>query len=411
MARSLGVGLMTLVLFAIASAELRGQDIVLSELYGRGVHAYFENDFSESQALLSEAIELGSRDPRAYYYRGLIHAQSGRSDQAEADFQTGARLEVTNDERIYPVGHSLQRIQGPLRLTLEAHRRDARLAVKVQEHKEQRARYDRVRQAEGDVLRAPSPPAALPAAPGVDPSDPFAGDADAPRAVEAPPAELPEAPADAGPAPPAAPAAPATPDDNPFGEIPFGAPLDAPPATEPADDNPFGALSPPAEAAPPEGAPAEPAPALPAEDAPNPFGEAEVDPADVFGAEPEAEDSGAAAGPSGPLGAIFRALTRSLPDAPAAPADAPASPSLAPASGAGQPAEAPAASPDSDPFGVPLEAPASGANLDDIFGTAPPTQPPAAAEPAAEPATEDEDPAADNPFGDNPFGEDPFGTP
>ena len=477
MARSVRVGLIALVGLILVAADLRGQDTVLSELYGRGVHSYFENDFTRARAQLTEAIELGSRDPRAYYYRGLINAQMGLADEAESDFRTGAQLEITNDERIFPVGQSLQRIQGPLRLTLENYRRDARLAAKIQERKEQRARYEQLREAEGDVLRGPLPPAPLPSTPGDDPTDPFSPPgAAAPRPTEnqpAPPVERPAAPAetpaepnifddpadttatptpdaplepnpfnepspDAGPATmPAQPNTPATPaTDDIFGDpgqpgadifaptpdtsaAPQPGTTPAAPATDdifgdpgqpgadvfspspdtgaapqpgttpatPATDDIFGgpgqpgadifSPSPDTGAAPQPGTtPATPATddifgnppgtSTPAEAAPNaegagaepsPFGEAAVDPVDVFGEEPLSVTTAESdrGGPSGTLGAILRAFAGAIPAAEAvAPATPPNQPGLAPATGSTGPAagQQPAAAPsEDDPFG------------------------------------------------------------
>ncbi|MEX2359350.1 MAG: hypothetical protein WEE51_13560, partial [Pirellulaceae bacterium] len=205
-------------------AQAQSDDAVLLELYGRGVHTFHRHDFQGAHKLLSDAIDLGSRDPRAYYFRGLALMEMGRPEQAEADFQAGAQLE-TESVQTYSIGQALERVQGPARLKLEVFREQVRLEHYVQRKAIERQRYEQLRRAEEDVIRqprtAPSAPRSVPV-PDTDESDPF-GDATPGQA-----------PADPAPLPPTAPAD--AEEDDPFG----GAPMpEAPPATPAPSDDPF----------------------------------------------------------------------------------------------------------------------------------------------------------------------------
>jgi hypothetical protein len=236
----------------------------LAELYGQGVHAYFRGDVRTAHQFFSDAIEQGSRDPRCYFYRGLAYASLGRPTEAEADYKSGAALEVSSTDRIYPVSDSLQRIQGRTRLQIEKHRQVARLTAHTKATQVQKARYEQLKRSEPDVLRAPdrgqsaAVPQELPQPMGPQPmgpepmgaaSDPFAGAAAAaPEKAPEKPAQpemptVPETDPFGVPATPAAPPTPPAPANdattNPF-EDDKPAAMPAAPATPPAaDDNPF----------------------------------------------------------------------------------------------------------------------------------------------------------------------------
>jgi hypothetical protein len=207
-----------------------GQDMVLSQMYGSGVHAYFSGDYPQAIEELKSAIDAGSKDPRTYYFRGLAALRMGMTDSAEEDFKSGAGLEAKTLERFYPVSRSLERIQGTDRVVLEKHRAQARAIAYQDKQKKEQARYERLRRAEETVLRSTPTAQPLPA-PTPAPSVPIA--APAPPAADDPFGEAPAAPA--------APVAPA--EDDPFGETPPPAtPAPAPPAA--AEEDPFGAPAP-----------------------------------------------------------------------------------------------------------------------------------------------------------------------
>jgi hypothetical protein len=126
MTRKLLLGL-AIVFFGNASAW--SQLVATSELFGEGVHRYFARDYQTAEQLLTQAIDSGSQDPRAFYFRGLCRETFGGG--GEVDFQEGARLEATG--RSGPqIGLALVRVQGPARAKLEKARREARLQAAQQ---------------------------------------------------------------------------------------------------------------------------------------------------------------------------------------------------------------------------------------------------------------------------------------
>jgi len=355
----------------LSAAPLCAQDPILGQLYGSGVHAYFsgvgardqldaQEQFRKAFEYFSSAIEGGTKDPRAYYYRGLTYIKLGRPTEAEMDFKKGAERESGDLNRVYNVGRSLERIQGADRLALEDHRVKARMAALKEAQRMHQVRYEEIRQREQDVVReqveeAPEMPPDVPSAPAD--ADPFAVGPEEPPAAQ--PAEPPEEPPLEQPPeqPPEQPAEP--PAEDPFAAEPAEP---AAPAEPPAED-PFAAE--PAEPA----APAEP----PAED---PFAAEPAEPAEPA-APPAAKKRG------GLLGSLGRALGKGLGGADDQEPVEPPAP--------GEPIEP--AEPDADdPFAAePAEPPAPAEpaepDADDPFA-AEPAEPPAPAEPV-EPDADD----------------------
>jgi len=257
MARKIVMGLAAVLIAAsVSSQQVHAQDSLLADLYGEGVHAYFSGDYNLAHEMLTTAIDQGSQDPRAYYFRGLTYNRLGRPDEAVMDHKKGAELEASGKTRVYPVGRSLQRVQGAERLELEKYRRVARLTIRMRTQKATAARYEAIERGEADVLRDPNrkPPenaAEIVGTPAADASDPFAAGAteaqpevapEKPAAAAAEPDLFGEQPADATPATPA-PATPMPAEVDPFGlgEDPAPTPAPAGDATvDPFADDPFG---------------------------------------------------------------------------------------------------------------------------------------------------------------------------
>ncbi len=126
----------------VSTAPLLAQDAVLGQIYGSGVHAYFAQDYLRSYQLFTSAIDGHSQDPRCYYFRGLALVKLGRPQDAEIDFQHGAKLESATDPvRSFDVARSLERVQGGERSTLERYRLEARMAVLQKAEQERTTRY------------------------------------------------------------------------------------------------------------------------------------------------------------------------------------------------------------------------------------------------------------------------------
>ncbi|HTN77381.1 MAG TPA: hypothetical protein VL096_19115 [Pirellulaceae bacterium] len=458
MNRKLIAGMVAMSLWGAIASQLPAAESLFGELYGRGVHAYNQHNYEDAYEQLTAAIEQGSRDPRTFFYRGLVFANTGRPELAKADFQTAAMLEITNDTEVFNVSKSLERVQGTQRLEIEKYRRDARVSVAKKSATAAQARYEQAQTDEAKVLRKPAgaavagPAPMLPPVAATEGGDPFGnakgvgvGDAEkAPeKVVEAPAAPAgtadPFAETKPAPATPAAvdpfggnttpaPAAPApAAEADPFGEAKPAAPAPMPAA--PAGDDPFGEAKPAAPA---------PMPAAPAGD--DPFGEAKPAapapmPAAPAGDDPFGEAKPAApapmpAAPAGddPFGEAKPAAPAPMPAAPAgddpfgeakpaAPAPMPAAPAgddpfgeakpAAPADGA---AEAPAAPKVAGQGKKSFFGKVFGAGVRSVPGAASPAPAPV---PDAPPA-----PAGNDPFGappakpaaPAPAGEDPFGA-
>lgn len=129
-----------LVITGVFSSVCSAQSAILSEIYGRGVHAYHSGQYSQASEYFNMAISGGLKDPRVYYFRGLVAASAGRGYEAESDFRMGAELEATGG--LNPmVGRSLARVQGSTRLKLEMIREKARLEALAMGAARSQARY------------------------------------------------------------------------------------------------------------------------------------------------------------------------------------------------------------------------------------------------------------------------------
>ena len=150
---SRGLVVLIAALVCQLAAATQAQEAVLLQLYDKGVHEYFSGDYTKAFNQLSAAIAAGSRDPRAYYYRGLAYLKFGRTAEAEADFNKGAELESRDVNRYYNVGKGLERIQGADRQLLETYRVKARIAAYKESERVRKARYEAIRREEARVLQ------------------------------------------------------------------------------------------------------------------------------------------------------------------------------------------------------------------------------------------------------------------
>ena len=356
----------------VGISSSRADEAVLDQLYGNGVHYYFGSDYSRAYDSLSAAIRGGSKDPRAYYFRGLAELRLGREPDATADFTKGAELESADANGRYFVGQSLERIQGPTRAALEQYRENARaVALERSVHNQQSVFLER-QGVESQVLRRSVPPVEMTPAPAPDqavgkPSAPPAKPRVQPPVVanEKAAAEKPIDAADPFAPDPAAKAA-AEP-------APGTAPPDKAPPDQAASDDPFKAPAA-KPTAPSAGKPA--APAEKPDDSNDPF-KGDAKPADKSDAAPAVKGASAdtpVKPQPGAVRGIFKALVGGMPGDNST-SSAPATPAPSPPPGAtatpSQKTPAPAASASDDPFAT---APSA---------TAKPPVPPADAPPAA----------------------------
>lgn len=205
-----------------------GEDAVLAEIYGRGVHAYFGGRYDEAESTFTDAIAQGSKDPRCYYFRGLTFYQTGKLDQANADFASGAKEEVKDVALSSLASRSLTRIQGAARQLIEKARQTARKEHRAAQVASDKIRYEEWQSNEKRMLRAAPAPEVVPPAPAAktEEAKPAEEPAKEEPAKEEPATEEPakEEPKSETPPPPK----PNDPAADPFGSEP------AKPATEPA---------------------------------------------------------------------------------------------------------------------------------------------------------------------------------
>ena len=135
-----------------------------AELYGKGVHAYFDGSYDTAIRMFDTAVENGTTDPRVLYFRGLTKFEQEQVEGAREDFLSAARMELAGTPQYYPINRSLERIQGDGRQLLEEMRQFAREDSARRELAYRQARYEALRIAEAFVIRKPVQlPSQLPA--------------------------------------------------------------------------------------------------------------------------------------------------------------------------------------------------------------------------------------------------------
>lgn len=129
----------------------------LSAIYGIGVHAYFSGDAAQAEAVLTSAIEAGTPDARAYYFRGLARLQQGNKEGAAADFAKGAEVENMPSQSPVNIDQALMRVQGAPRIQIEGLRAAAREAAQKKAEAEQAERFNKIRENESRVRSEGNP--------------------------------------------------------------------------------------------------------------------------------------------------------------------------------------------------------------------------------------------------------------
>ena len=129
-------------------------------IYGKGVHAFFDQNYEEAVKILSKIEELKTNDPRPYYFMGLAHLRQKHTEQADQYFKQAAQMEYSGRAlRHYAVPESLRRIQGEERLRIEKVREEERTNARVRDQRTQEARYGAENAAAREALRHSAAPA------------------------------------------------------------------------------------------------------------------------------------------------------------------------------------------------------------------------------------------------------------
>ena len=127
-------------------------------IYGKGVHAFFDQNYEEAITILSQAEEMKSNDPRVYYFLGLAYLRQKKTEQADQCFEKAAQMEYSGRSiRDYEISESLRRIQGIERLRIEKIRTAERINAQKREQQIREARYGTENAAGREALRQSSP--------------------------------------------------------------------------------------------------------------------------------------------------------------------------------------------------------------------------------------------------------------
>ena len=124
------------------------------QIYGKGVHAFFDRDYEEAVTILSKTEEIKNNDPRSYYFLGLAYLRQKKTEQADQYFKKAAQLEYSGRSlRDYAVPESLRRIQGEERLRIEKIRAEERTNARIREQRLQELRYGKENADAREALR------------------------------------------------------------------------------------------------------------------------------------------------------------------------------------------------------------------------------------------------------------------
>lgn len=123
-------------------------------LYDRAVHDFFDQEYEAVKLLLEKVEEMGSVDPRPYYFLGLAHLRTNNAEKAKSYFEKAAGLEwEERGAREYNVSEALRRIQGAERGVIENSRAAAKVRWQNKEFKRREAVYGETKDREKAVLR------------------------------------------------------------------------------------------------------------------------------------------------------------------------------------------------------------------------------------------------------------------
>jgi hypothetical protein len=103
--------------------SLNPPDVILGEKrFGEGLRYYNSHLYPYAEREFYEAVRYNDQDARYWYYLGLSRLLQGKQAEAAEDFRSGSLLERQNKPSPAAVSFSLERVQGPVRQTLNAYR-------------------------------------------------------------------------------------------------------------------------------------------------------------------------------------------------------------------------------------------------------------------------------------------------
>lgn len=108
------------VIIPLSSGELAAKERAI-ESFNTGVEAYFAGRYVAAEEAFLKATQQDGTDARVWYFLGLTRFQRGHPTAAEA-FKKGGEQEARNQPSAKMVTAALERVQGPARHALNAHR-------------------------------------------------------------------------------------------------------------------------------------------------------------------------------------------------------------------------------------------------------------------------------------------------
>ncbi|GHT26076.1 hypothetical protein FACS18942_02790 [Planctomycetales bacterium] len=148
-------GFAAAVSLQLCSAGVFDKEMQSENLYGQGVHAFFNGEYETAAGLFKQSEKLSSQDPRTYFFLALSYHRLLKEDLAETTFKKAAELEWEGQKfRDYNVSDSLRRIQGKERIYVEKFREQAKKNWQNQETKRRSELYGKEQAKDDAVLKA-----------------------------------------------------------------------------------------------------------------------------------------------------------------------------------------------------------------------------------------------------------------
>lgn len=92
---------------------------VANGYYISALSFYTAHKYADAERKFTTAIKYNNLDARYFYYLGLTRLALDKPEDAKADFEQGAQLERNDSPGRPNVNAALERVQGPVRRTLD----------------------------------------------------------------------------------------------------------------------------------------------------------------------------------------------------------------------------------------------------------------------------------------------------